>query len=199
MVFVAKLWHRLLKANVRFLPVCEAIEALPSRLPKSRWWEIPIEVENSIFARKKRIDDVEVAAIRYLGNTRIGEGIALRWRTRDGHDAKCDLEHGRTAYVRFLRQNIGDHRVVLLSDAVHREQIDKWVFRPSGFYRFEERQHSGGELDDLRWSIRLWTAEDEWESPKFYHIGRTALDGGGERIEIQMIERLHARSVHTFG
>lgn len=166
-VSLVKLFWRPLRAELDF---ADPKQGATLDTPNLSWWHIPISIRDAGIFHKRHILRAEVWATRFLGKSRVGEGIALRWRTRDGPKYQLTLEWGEIYQVPFVWRDEKTGGIVITNDDAFQNHL-KWRLGKTGFYKWDQIIHGPDEVKDLEWRIEVRRpAAKPWVSDCSYLI-----------------------------
>ncbi len=149
--WIRRIWRRM-RPNPEFL--CPYQNA-GIQDPNLAWWHVPVTIRNW-----GKIKDSTICLIRLPGEDSPGDGIALRWQSRDHANgvSRATLRKGeRLAVPIVFRLEGGDGSAIITNEnwLMHRET--KWKLEPRGMpYEF--------------W-LEVRRGNSRWRSPYRYAIG----------------------------
>ena len=124
---LVRLGYRCMSPNIEFGP---PVHRSPPDSSGISWWHIPATVSRSRYLRRLEEADCQIWLIRHWtdqGDAPPGEGIALKWKSRDGDPtSRATLRNGETVLVPVaLRREGSDGYAVLTNDNWFREDSTK--------------------------------------------------------------------------
>ena len=156
----------------------------PRESPKKSWYSVPISIRDAGVLHKTNLPRAQVWAVRYLRNTQVGEGIKLRWNTRDGPMYEMSLELGRIYPVPLAVRDESNGLIVIMSDDVYQEKL-KWRLTPDGFFRWDELIHGPQEVNNIEWKIEVHKpAKMPWVSPHSYVVSVPSIDASNDTFRV---------------
>jgi len=160
--------------------------------PTTSWWDVPVSIVDAGVLHQKHLAPAEVWAVRYLGDAQVGEGITLRWRTRDGEKYMMPLHLGETLPVPLALRDQSRGEIIIANDDPFRDKY-KWRLTREGFFRWDELIHDRDEIRNIEWRIEVRRpAKKPWTSRHSYII--SVPEGGATNdtftVSMRRIDRM---------